>query len=106
MSATPSAASTTWLCLSYSAFFFFSSRRRHTRYWRDWSSDVCSSDLWDLASGTLRATHKTPNQWMDALSVSADGKRAVTASASFLHLWDVDFLHQEQIGRASCRERV
>src|SRR5258707_10855173 len=28
-------------------FFFFSSRRRHTRYWRDWSSDVCSSDLAD-----------------------------------------------------------
>src|ERR1035437_1710168 len=26
-------------------FFFFSSRRRHTRYWVDWSSDVCSSDL-------------------------------------------------------------
>src|SRR3712207_9283644 len=26
-------------------YFFFSSRRRHTRYWRDWSSDVCSSDL-------------------------------------------------------------
>src|SRR3712207_1819897 len=26
-------------------WFFFSSRRRHTRYWRDWSSDVCSSDL-------------------------------------------------------------
>src|SRR3712207_7737435 len=30
---------------SYLVFFFFSSRRRHTRYWRDWSSDVCSSDL-------------------------------------------------------------
>src|SRR5215203_6401523 len=29
----------------YILFFFFSSRRRHTRYWRDWSSDVCSSDL-------------------------------------------------------------
>src|SRR3712207_8701276 len=29
-------------------FFFFSSRRRHTRYWRDWSSDVCSSDLFLL----------------------------------------------------------
>src|SRR3712207_7526050 len=29
----------------YFFFFFFSSRRRHTRYWRDWSSDVCSSDL-------------------------------------------------------------
>src|SRR5439155_6468377 len=30
-------------CLSL--FFFFSSRRRHTRWPRDWSSDVCSSDL-------------------------------------------------------------
>src|SRR5438445_10800047 len=29
--------------------FFFSSRRRHTRYWRDWSSDVCSSDLKNFA---------------------------------------------------------
>src|SRR5215510_2786726 len=28
-------------------FFFFSSRRRHTRWPRDWSSDVCSSDLWE-----------------------------------------------------------
>src|SRR3712207_7066414 len=32
-----------YICLLM--FFFFSSRRRHTRYWRDWSSDVCSSDL-------------------------------------------------------------
>src|SRR5690606_39768632 len=34
-------------------FFFFSSRRRHTRFSRDWSSDVCSSDLagWALAEG-------------------------------------------------------
>src|SRR3712207_7945343 len=39
------------LCLFFS-FFFFSSRRRHTRYWRDWSSDVCSSDLdWKSAPG-------------------------------------------------------
>src|SRR5699024_11928958 len=29
----------------YLYFFFFSSRRRHTRSKRDWSSDVCSSDL-------------------------------------------------------------
>src|SRR6266487_5658682 len=29
--------------------FFFSSRRRHTRWTGDWSSDVCSSDLLDLA---------------------------------------------------------
>src|SRR5437870_12741139 len=32
--------------------FFFSSRRRHTRWPRDWSSDVCSSDL-----GTLAVSH-------------------------------------------------
>src|SRR6266508_6152359 len=31
--------------LVMSFFFFFSSRRRHTRWPRDWSSDVCSSDL-------------------------------------------------------------
>src|SRR5207253_3963875 len=29
-------------------WFFFSSRRRHTRWPRDWSSDVCSSDLGEL----------------------------------------------------------
>src|SRR3712207_747691 len=34
-----------------SVCFFFSSRRRHTRYWRDWSSDVCSSDLHWLIKG-------------------------------------------------------
>src|SRR5438067_2232940 len=35
--------------------FFFSSRRRHTRSKRDWSSDVCSSDLWRVtAFRTLR----------------------------------------------------
>src|SRR6266542_6190754 len=31
--------------MSICCFFFFSSRRRHTRCYRDWSSDVCSSDL-------------------------------------------------------------
>src|SRR5256886_6251248 len=30
----------------HSEWFFFSSRRRHTRFDCDWSSDVCSSDLW------------------------------------------------------------
>src|SRR5206468_7687011 len=34
----------TFVCY-WSFFFFFSSRRRHTRSDRDWSSDVCSSDL-------------------------------------------------------------
>src|SRR5690606_39305206 len=32
--------------------FFFSSRRRHTRFSRDWSSDVCSSDLHRQGGGT------------------------------------------------------
>src|SRR5215203_6678958 len=48
-------------------FFFFSSRRRHTRYWRDWSSDVCSSDL-----GVLRAPAEVavdPVRVMHALAV-------------------------------------
>src|SRR2546422_3501324 len=35
-------------------FFFFSSRRRHTRCSRDWSSDVCSSDLIFLGAGEHR----------------------------------------------------
>src|SRR6266436_7138528 len=35
-------------------FFFFSSRRRHTRCSRDWSSDVCSSDL--AGGGMVQAT--------------------------------------------------
>src|SRR6266496_4303360 len=37
-------------------FFFFSSRRRHTRSLRDWSSDVCSSDLTGIA---FRSTPQT-----------------------------------------------
>src|SRR6266704_5844740 len=43
----------------YSIFFFFSSRRRHTRAKRDWSSDVCSSDLrWLMSSDVCKhCTH-------------------------------------------------
>src|SRR3712207_9010710 len=37
-------------------YVFFSSRRRHTRYWRDWSSDVCSSDLSSSPSSTPSST--------------------------------------------------
>src|SRR3712207_7057170 len=45
-------------------FFFFSSRRRHTRYWRDWSSDVCSSDLYvpaDRLVETCQVLRDTPS---------------------------------------------
>src|SRR6266496_4677785 len=43
-------------------FFFFSSRRRHTRSLRDWSSDVCSSDLLGnvLAVGVTVHGHALP----------------------------------------------
>src|SRR3712207_1090331 len=43
--------------------FFFSSRRRHTRYWRDWSSDVCSSDLGGGPGEALgQAPHALPTR--------------------------------------------
>src|SRR2546421_356697 len=42
-------------CVTYLfSFFFFSSRRRHTRSDRDWSSDVCSSDLCLLGEHSVR----------------------------------------------------
>src|SRR5437763_14034111 len=69
---------------------FFSSRRRHTRYIGDWSSDVCSSDLdvnalWDLAPHDIAIFNyllDSSPEWVSAIG----GK--------------------VQIGRASCRERV
>src|SRR2546429_6504861 len=42
-------------------FFFFSSRRRHTRCSRDWSSDVCSSDLLLLILVIPFAAFSRPN---------------------------------------------
>src|SRR2546427_9558239 len=47
-------------------FFFFSSRRRHTRFDCDWSSDVCSSDLSELRSTrTRRRSPMPPGVWPD-----------------------------------------
>src|SRR5438874_13270084 len=56
-------------------FFFFSSRRRHTRSLRDWSSDVCSSDLSmrDITQRILRS------QVPVAVFVSPPGSRAGSA---------------------------
>src|SRR5690606_40825283 len=50
--------------------FFFSSRRRHTRFSRDWSSDVCSSDL-----RVVNATRWPPSE-VSVQSASAAGKNA------------------------------
>src|SRR5204862_753549 len=53
----------------FSLFFFFSSRRRHTRSLRDWSSDVCSSDL-----AETEFAHSQPYPDYIANSVSAHGE--------------------------------
>src|SRR5690606_41098026 len=44
-------------------FFFFSSRRRHTRFSRDWSSDVCSSDLVPAFDLTFSAPRSVSLAW-------------------------------------------
>src|SRR5207247_7321121 len=54
---------------SYVRFFFFSSRRRHTRSTRDWSSDVCSSDLVALELSAQPAA--TAREAEDALARAA-----------------------------------
>src|SRR3712207_8485401 len=50
--------------------FFFSSRRRHTRYWRDWSSDVCSSRSQSPA-GTPNTVFF--NSWAQKINEAAKG---------------------------------
>src|SRR5204863_5791199 len=42
--------------------FFFSSRRRHTRSLRDWSSDVCSSDLFPVEEDDAQVRDRTASQ--------------------------------------------
>src|SRR3712207_6542395 len=87
--------------------FFFSSRRRHTRYWRDWSSDVCSSDLGardasvDAAEAELEGAAVGSRAGRDAGRVDSDGDARVLGGAA-----RVGVHHRAQIGRASCRERV
>src|SRR5690606_40653777 len=68
--------------------FFFSSRRRHTIFSRDWSSDVCSSDL-------VLGWRRVPYIWMGTLIQF--GGFAILPFA---------LLVLSEIGRASCRERA
>src|SRR5690606_41141833 len=78
--------------------FFFSSRRRHTRFSRDWSSDVCSSDLAAPhlpARGALGACAADLAHDRARRRVRAAPGRPAGVPAARL-----------QIGRASCRERV
>src|SRR5438046_4080595 len=92
--------------LFFCFFFFFSSRRRHTRLVSDWSSDVCSSDLFlfpervrsgfgSAISFPKRSITRVPSSDLQAqawLQTRAPCSRCYAESL--------------QIGRASCRERV
>src|SRR5690606_40878369 len=94
---------------SSALWFFFSSRRRHTRFSRDWSSDVCSSDLvvfaFIISTIAGRGTRFEEKNWFRILIFF------FTLAASLLL---ATLVHPnlnlsalgEEIGRASCRERV
>src|SRR5215203_286587 len=108
-----------------SSWFFFSSRRRHTRYWRDWSSDVCSSDLLDgevdvdvrhrLAAGVEEPLEE--EVVLDRVDVGdlervggerACGRAAAGADADPVHLREVDEVpdDQEVVGEAHLTDRL
>src|SRR5690606_39445446 len=93
--------------------FFFSSRRRHTSFSRDWSSDVCSSDLAKAASERFAREGDVAVSWSHLWSIDpmpfhpelielADD--AVKEAAGVSHRLPSGPLHE--IGRASCRGRV
>src|SRR6267378_7993282 len=69
----------------YFFFFFFSSRRRHTRSLRDWSSDVCSSDLGGQVGprgqeGSAAQDRRKPPQVQAREDGQPDGASFVSAS--------------------------
>src|SRR5690606_39881638 len=93
-------------------FFFFSSRRRHTRFSRDWSSDVCSSDLHsefvNLVERMLedeRVINDFYCECGDEWSCNEDFEERdpeITASCFQTALDQIE----PKIGRASCRAKV
>src|SRR5690606_41191198 len=89
-------------------YFFFSSRRRHTRFSRDWSSDVCSSDL------EAAANRDRPSEIQPFLRKHFEQIAMAKVATSALMAQEMGYLPPEavivmndarQIGRASCRER-
>src|SRR2546430_5424083 len=93
-------------CLRYVVFFFFSSRRRHTRFDCDWSSDVCSSDL----LSTLKATELIQDLWPRSVArnrpVAAFHNFTVASTLPVASHFPSGLNATLKIGRASCRERV
>src|SRR5690348_17896618 len=89
--------------------FFFSSRRRHTRWTGDWSSDVCSSDLVKAAAGKLVIREVDSDEPVLAgLEISGPDMEPLTLFINRDNgLIDRSrYQAAEEIGRASCRERV
>src|SRR5207253_8067053 len=81
--------------------FFFSSRRRHTRWPRDWSSDVCSSDL-DPRFAPRSACPPARNA---APTDPGNGSRGARSPRPPSPRPRPESRGSEEIGRASCRER-
>src|SRR6476620_12758319 len=72
-------------CRSVHSCFFFSSRRRQTRYWRDWSSDVCSSDLspQQYLDGVIGWSHAMTRADMDRVRQDFVHSTGLAAQAGF-----------------------
>src|SRR5687768_7162202 len=77
----------------FAFFFFFSSRRRHTRCSRDWSSDVCSSDLGNRPGLPLSVTLSFPS-WFSPLFLAIFASRLEDARAAALVFWSLLVLYQ------------
>src|SRR3989449_9503970 len=100
-----------------SIIFFFSSRRRHTRCSRDWSSDVCSSDL-EVGTASFAqaiADELRRRPWGPVVRIEVER----TMPPLLRELLQRELRFEEsalqsalgpsdvyEIGRASCRERV
>src|SRR5690625_5748084 len=69
--------------------FFFSSRRRHTRWPRDWSSDVCSSDLHPATVAHLRQLGITT---IELLPIHAKADEPALARRALSNYWGYNTL--------------
>src|SRR5256885_5755104 len=89
------------------SFFFFSSRRRHTRLQGDWSSDVCSSDLSAVRLVTTPFTGAVTVVYCRfSFAASSSAFFCSTKAKADCARERVAATCWGQIGRASCRERV
>src|SRR5438105_10233069 len=93
--------------LCFSIFFFFSSRRRHTRSTRDWSSDVCSSDLNKLSKIRYIANGLKVIHSKGFIHKDLHSGNILSWSNFDCYITDLGLCKPvNEIGRASCRERV